>query len=523
MIEGTPGSEPAGSADRSGQAAASSPDDFGPVTVTPGDSRYDDLTRGNNLMWVGHPDYVRIAGSTEDVRRAVQDALHAGKKLAIRGGGHCYEDFVTSPDVRAVVDLSEFKSVSYDRKRRAFGVEAGAMLSEVYETLYKGWGVTIPAGSCPSVGAGGHVAGAGYGPLNRLHGLVTDHLWAVEVVVVNRSGTARRVFASCEPDDPNRDLWWAHTGGGGGNFGVVTRYWFRTPGATGTDPTRLLPRPPEDVWISAVAWPWEQLTERSFTRVMKNFGAWHEANSGAGTPYAGLFSHLNMNHRAAGAITMTTQMDATAANSERLLTDFIAAVGADVGVTPQTREHRQLPWWHSTGWPGLFAGDPTGRADFKSAYLRKNFTDAQVAAFYRHLSRTDFQNPVASVLIASYGGQTNTVASDATAVSHRDSIMKLLYLVAWRNATEDAPNVQWIREFYRDVYADTGGVPVPNNVTDGCFVNYADIDLGDPQWNASGVPWHDLYYKDNYPRLQQVKARWDPRNVFSHAQSIRLP
>ena len=496
---------------------------FGPVIVTKQDIRYDDLTRGFNQRWVGQPDYVYVAGSTDQVLKAVQDALRTGKRFAVRSGGHCYEDFVTSPDIQVVIDLSEFNSISFDNQRRAFAVDAGATLGEVYETLFKGWGVTIPAGSCPSVGAGGHVVGAGYGPLNRLHGLVTDHLWAVEVIVVDSSGTARYVFASRDDNDARQDLWWGHTGGGGGNFGVVTRYWFRTPGATGGNPATLLPRPPEHVWISSVAWPWAQLTQQSFTRLIKNYGAWHEANSAAGSPYAGLFSHLYAAHVAAGAVTMSTQMDATSANSEQLLANFIAAVAAGVGVAPQIRDHRQLPWWHAANWSGLFGGDPTGRAKFKSAYLRRNFTDAQVAACYRHLTRTDFNNPSALVQIASYGGQTNTVSPDATAVSHRDSIMKLHYLVAWGNADEDEQNLKWIREFYSDMYADTGGVPVPNNVTDGCFINYADVDLSDPQWNTSGVAWHNLYYKRNYLRLRRVKATWDPKNTFRHAQSIEPP
>ncbi|WP_198141514.1 BBE domain-containing protein, partial [Micromonospora sp. ATCC 39149] len=79
----------------------------------------------------------------------------------------------------------------------------------------------------------------------------------------------------------------------------------------------------------------------------------------------------------------------------------------------------------------------------------------------------------------------------------------------------------WVRDFYRELYGTTGGVPVPNEVTDGCFVNYADVDLNDPAWNSSGVAWHDLYYKGNYPWLRRVKARWDPRDVFRHAQSIQ--
>lgn len=81
----------------------------------------------------------------------------------------------------------------------------------------------------------------------------------------------------------------------------------------------------------------------------------------------------------------------------------------------------------------------------------------------------------------------------------------------------------WVRAFYRELFADSGGVPVPGEVCDGAMINHPDVDLADPEWNTSGVPWSALYYKDNYPRLQRVKARWDPRNVFHHALSIRPP
>ncbi|GLY87321.1 BBE domain-containing protein [Actinoallomurus iriomotensis] len=66
-------------------------------------------------------------------------------------------------------------------------------------------------------------------------------------------------------------------------------------------------------------------------------------------------------------------------------------------------------------------------------------------------------------------------------------------------------------------------MPVPGEVSDGSYVNYPDTDLADPAWNTSGVPAHELYYKDDYPRLQQVKARWDPRNVFRHALTVEPP
>jgi hypothetical protein len=73
---------------------------------------------------------------------------------------------------------------------------------------------------------------------------------------------------------------------------------------------------------------------------------------------------------------------------------------------------------------------------------------------------------------------------------------------------------------YADVYRDTGGVPAPNATNAGSYINYPDVDLADPAYNKSGVPWHDLYYLGNYPRLQQLKAKWDPRNVFHHKLSI---
>ena len=53
------------------------------------------------------------------------------------------------------------------------------------------------------------------------------------------------------------------------------------------------------------------------------------------------------------------------------------------------------------------------------------------------------------------------------------------------------------------------------------MINHPDVDLADPEWNTSGVSWHTLYFKSNYAALQRIKRRWDPRNVFHHALSIR--
>ncbi|GGY12526.1 FAD-binding oxidoreductase [Streptomyces minutiscleroticus] len=493
----------------------------GAVTVGPSDRRYADLRRGTNQRWVGSPERIHLATSTAEVVAAVQQAVDTGRRLAVRSGGHCYEDFTTHHDIDVVLDLSRMDDISYDARRKAFAVQPGAALGRVYDRLYKGWGVYLPAGNCPTVAAGGHIQGGGYGSMSRRDGLAVDHLYGIEIVVVQADGTARAITATREADDPHRDLWWAHTGGGGGNFGVVTRYWLRSPGAEGDDPADQLPTPPREVWLSEVAWPWQDLTQARFSRLMWNHGDWHARNSAPDSPYTALFSQLKPFHKSAGAVVLDSLVDAGAPGAERLLRNYIDAVGAGVGVEPEVRQYRRVPWLHATQWPGFTGPDPTVRFKGKSVYARRNYTDEQIAAAYRHLTRDDFRNPGALLMIASYGGAVNRVAPQDTAVPQRDSVLKYQVVSLWNDAADDEANIGWVRECYRDMFASTGGVPVPNETNDGCFVNYADTDLGDPQWNASGVPWHDLYYKDNYTRLQRVKAHWDPTGFFRHAQSVR--
>ena len=490
------------------------------LTVRPGDPQYPDLVRGVNQRFVGRPGRVHVARSTADVVRAVQQAVRDGQRPAVRSGGHCFEDFVDGPGVRVLVDLSGLDRVGYDQARRAFTVEPGARLGAIYERLFKGWGVTVPGGSCPTVGAGGHIAGGGYGPLNRLFGLTVDHLQAVEVVTVDAAGTARAVVATRDPGDPNHDLWWAHTGGGGGTFGVVTRYWFRSPGAGGDDPRRLLPSPPAEVTVSTVIWPWAALDRAAFTRLLRNYSRWYAEHNGPDDPANRIYSHLATFHRSGGAVALNTQVAAGAPEADRLLDGFLAAVSDGVGVRPEVRDRRRLPWLQATQWPG-FADRPIGkRIKGKSALHRAALTEAQAAAVHRALTRTDYDHPGSGVLIAPYGGRVTAVAPDATASPHRDAALMLLYVSEWDRAADDERHIGFLRELYRDVYAGSGGVPVPNALTGGAFINYVDTDLRDPAWNRSGTSWQQLYFGGNHARLRRAKSRWDPRHVFRHAMSV---
>jgi hypothetical protein len=490
--------------------------------VTPTDRRYADLTTGNNQRYVAKPAYIKMIRSASDAAAALSEAFKAGKRVSVRSGGHCFADFVCNPDIDVILDCSEMTCVDYDSTMKAFVVEPGARLLNVYEKLYKGWGVTLPGGVCYGVGAGGHIAGGGYGLLSRRNGLVADHLYAVEVVTIDAVGTARIITATREPSDPNRDLWWAHTGGGGGNFGIVTRYWLRSPGTSGaTPPESQLVAPPSRVLSHIQAIPWSQIDAINFTRLVKNFSSWHELNSAPDSPYRELSSILNVYSSASSALNLVTQVDADLPNAQVLLDTFLDAV-LD-GVTTTRAPTRTLPWLRQTTLIATInpvLNDPTLRGAHKSAYVRTAFTDAQLAALYASMTDPGYRNPRAMLVLFSFGGQVNAVTPEATAIAQRSSVLKMLYQTLWTDPTADAAHQAWLRSLYSQVHAATGGVPGLDGQTDGCYINYPDSDMADPTVNTSGIPWQTLYYKGNYPRLQQIKKRYDPSNYFRHSMSV---
>jgi aclacinomycin oxidase len=491
--------------------------------IGPDDPRFAELVRREfNKRFVSNPDYFRLVGSTEQVVDAVQDAVQNDVRIAARSGGHCLEGFVADPAVRVIIDTSLMTGVYYDPAMNAFAVEAGTTVGEAYRRLYLGWGVMIPAGESPDLGMGGHVLGGAFGFLCREHGLAADHLYAVELVVVDENGNAKSVIATRGLSDPNHDLWWAHTGGGGGNFGIVTRYWFRSPAATGRKASSLLPKAPESVLAYRVSWGWNEIDEPAFMRLAQNFGDWCERNSDAGSPNSKLFSLLFLLRRQAGQIQLKG-LSTAGANAERLFRDHLSAINEGVGIG-HTIQLEKTSWlgFALNPFPELFKANPgDALVKVKDAFFRKRLTDRQLHTAHGYLTRTDYDIPGGLLGLATYGGQVNSVAPDATASAQRDSILDTACTVGWMNPQDEARHLEWVRTFYRDMFAETGGVPVPNKFTDGAMINHPDVDLADPEWNTSGVPWHALYYKDNYPRLQAIKARWDPRNVFHHALSIR--
>jgi FAD/FMN-containing dehydrogenase len=478
--------------------------------VEPADPRYPTLVRGFNLRWVGKPRHVELCGTAEQVRAAVQSAVDDDRRITVRGGGHCYEDFVSGNDGGAIIDLTALHDVGRD-EHGLYCIEGGCTLWDVYWNLYRLYGVALPAGSCYSVGAGGHIIGGGYGLLARLHGLTVDWLYGVEVVHVDANGQAKITTVRRDSHDPDeRELLWGHQGGGGGNFGVVTKFLFRE-----------LPQAPREAHLLTLAWDWQGLHEHHFAAIVRNYGEFLAAHSDVGSPYSGLFGLLHLFQRAHGQITLAAQY---VGEEPQRLDEFKAAMlagdcpAATVpkgrlahhGAAPPTISPRRLPWLYATQL--LDGSGANQRGKYKSAYMLEPFPDEQIATMYRALSEPSHPNPQALVQVDAYGCQVNAVAPDDTPVPQRSSIMKLQYQTYWTDPADDDVNLAWINGLYEQMYGPNG--PEPDAVMDGCYVNYPDADL---------VDWQHLYYKEGYARLQRVKQRWDPRNVFHHRQSIGLP
>lgn len=477
------------------------------------DPRYPTLVRGFNLRWVGKPDFVQLCGSPKQVLETVRQAYQEGKRITVRSGGHCYENFVCENKEGVIIDLSPMQAVYEEPGTGLICIEGGATLWNVYNALYREYNATLPGGSCYSVGAGGHLTGGGYGLLSRLHGVTSDHLAAVELVRVNGKGEAELLTVRSDSSDPvEQDMFWAHTGGGGGNFGIVTRFWFKVVST------------PEVAWLSTLAWNWKDLrSEDEFADLIKRYGEWHAANSAPKSEFAPLFALLALKQKTAedSQIVLTIQV---AEDNRKLLEEFETAMGMNMpastlqvapvghyGIASPSGEARSLPWLFATQALNGVGKNEYGK--YKSAYMKRAFPQAQIETMWKYLH--DEPNPTAAealVQVDSYGCQINAVPEEETAVAQRSSVMKLQYQTYWTNPEHEAANLDWIRSFYEEMYGPEG--PMPDDTMDGCFVNYPDADLKN---------WQHLYYKGNYPRLQKAKAACDPHNVFHHQQSIELP
>lgn len=501
------------------------------VVVSRGDPRFDALKSGHNLRFPASdqdaPDRIYLCSSVTEATNALQSIVRTGMRPTIRSGGHCYEGFVSSNPHGALIDLSLLNGVTRDGESGPFCIAPGAVLGDVYLSLYKRWNLTLPAGSCFMVGAGGHISGGGYGVLSRLYGLTTDWITAIDILTVEARGNviARRVDREHDPD-----LFRACRGAGGGNFGIIVGFRFDK-----------LPVAPREVANASLFFSWKDMTEDKFTRILVAFGDYWEGR-GKEPDTWGLFSLLEVTPQERGFFGLHCQFcqpDGTA-DDLTVLNEFLRRFDAfgptsAIPLTPSPGMHRmnlrthrspnsgatRIPWLDATVGSGG-GGGPT-RAKYKSAYMKRTFTPAEAAVIYKFYTSPSNRGRGSVISIDSYGGAINRPELAATtAVAQRASVMKLQWQCYWQDAAEDSEHLHAMDEFYTAVYtgdhvdAQHQGTPWGDRY-EGCYMNYADADMLRYSY------WPELYYgRDGlYPFLQQVKRRYDPNNIFHSSMSVR--
>ena len=210
----------------------------GPV-IGPASARYHQARLGYNERFDGvHPLGIVQPASVADVRQVVGWSRKTGIRVAVRSGGHSYAGYSTTNGL--VVDLRRLSSIRIDTSTGIATIGAGARLIDIEAALARR-GRAIPSGSCATVGIGGLALGGGVGLASRKFGTTSDNIVGLGIV------TADGRYRTCSATE-NADLFWACRGGGGGNFGVVTHFAFRT-------------HPVSTVSYFFAGWPWSQAAE----------------------------------------------------------------------------------------------------------------------------------------------------------------------------------------------------------------------------------------------------------------------
>ena len=434
------------------------------------------------------PAAIAYCASPADVQKCLAFAQRFTLPLAPRGGGHSYAGYSTTTGL--VLDVTRMSAVTVDTSTVTATVGAGARLIDVYATLAQ-QGLALPAGSCPTVGIAGLTLGGGVGVLGRKFGLTCDNLLAAQVVLADG-----RVL-TCDATH-NSDLFWALRGGGGGNFGVVTSFTFRV-------------HPVSTLSLFTLDWPWSSAAAvvdawQGWAPVMPD-ELWSNClllatNNKPSAPivrvngvYVGTVAALNpLLQRLTSRISAAPTSRFVGANN------LLDTMLIEANCFGKTVAQCHLPSQNPNG--QLQRDTSDAKSDYFTRALPPKGIDALVSAITRRQAST---LGAGGILLDANGGAINRVAADATAFVHRNALFSAQYTAGW-NASDPASivaaNRSWLNQTWQSMrpYA-----------TGQAYQNYIDPDLAN---------WQQAYYGTNLPRLQHVKAVYDPNNFFHFAQSI---
>ena len=438
--------------------------------ILPSDVAYDDARKIWNAMIDKHPAVIAQCSTTVDVVRAVKFARDHGILLAVRGGGHNIAGNAICDD-GIVIDLSKMKAAHVDPIARRVIIEGGATLGDL-DAATQAHGLATPVGINSTTGIAGLTLGGGFGWLSRKHGMTVDNLESAEVVTAE--GDVIRASASEHPD-----LFWALRGGGG-NFGVVTRFEFR-----------LHPVGP-DVLSGLIVYPISQ--GKSVLQQYRDFLAkapdelsvWTVLRLAPPLPF------LPESVHGTGMVALALIYAGDPKKGEELigpLSKFGTPLGAHVGVQPYVA-------WQQTFDPLLAPG---ARNYWKS----HNFSKLEDGLFDVVLDYVGkLPSPQCEIFFGALGGATTRPAPESAAYAHRDAEFVMNVHGRWDDPADDQRVIDWSRDYFN------ASAPFASA---GVYVNFLTADEGGRVRSA---------YGPNYDRLVQVKRKYDPNNLFRVNQNI---
>jgi FAD/FMN-containing dehydrogenase len=438
--------------------------------ILPSDAAYDSARKIWNAMIDKRPAVIARCATTSDVARGVNFARDTGLVLAVRGGGHNIAGNALCDD-GLVIDLSQMKAARVDPAGRRVTIEGGATLADL-DAATQAHGLATPVGINSTTGIAGLTLGGGFGWLSRKFGMTVDNLESAEVVTA--AGEVVRASAREHPD-----LFWALRGGGG-NFGVVTRFEFR-----------LHPVGP-DVLSGLIVYPISQAKSvlqqyRDFVaKAPDDLAVWTVLRQAPPLPFLPKESHGK--GMIALALIYAGDPKQGASLVEPLRT-FGTPLGEHVGVQPYVA-------WQQAFDPLLTAGARNYWKSHNFSTLADGLFDVVVAYVGK------LPSPQCEIFFGALGGATTRPAPGATAYPHRDAQFVMNFHGRWETPADDTRCIGWARDFFKASAPFASG---------SVYVNFLTADEGDRVRAA---------YGSNYDRLAQAKRTYDPDNLFRMNQNI---
>ena len=439
--------------------------------LVPASSGYDEARSIWNAMIDRPPSLIVRCLGVGDVVTCVRSARERGLTLSIKGGGHNISGLAVC-DGGLMLDMSLMRGVWVDPVSRTARAQAGCLLGDVdRETQLHGLATVL--GFVSNTGIAGLTLGGGFGYLTRRFGWTSDNVLSLEVVTAD----ARLVRAS---EGQNPDLFWALRGGGG-NFGAVTSFEYR-----------LHPVGPE-VMAGAIAWHAEAARDvlEMYRTLIEQ--APPELTCVAILRMAPPAPWLPQNVHGEPIIALIVCHSGPVQDGEKLLAP-ITAFGSPVGDVIQRRSYVSQQSL-------LDATQPKGRRYYWKSEYAPGLSPDLLATVIEHGRR--IVSPHSAIILFPVDGAIQGLPENHSAVGNRNARVVLNITASWEKSEDDEANIGWARAAWRELRGFSTG---------GTYVNFLTEEEGDERVRAA--------YGGNYERLVEVKAKWDPQNLFRMNKNI---